>query len=535
MIPVVWLKDRKLCWDQHLLASWLDGPDFKHVVDLIPDSGGAVVVVPARYFEPTEINALIQPLAWVVLVLTSDEESLFDQNALTHPNMTVWTMTPRPGIHTGDRFLGEGFPDDTRVIIAAAGDGSDRPLDVFFSGQVTHDRRTECVAGIRQVDGAIRVVETAGFTLGLERPEYLRLLTTAKIAPCPSGPATPDSFRLYEALEAGCVPIADGHTPDPDYPDGYWGLVAPGAPFPVISDWDDLPKECEAILSDWPASANRCSAWWQLHKRTTRDRLFDDITALSDQTVTVADPDITVIVSTSLIPSHPSLYILATTLASVRERLPAAEILVTCDGVRAEQADRKPDYDEYLRRLLWACSHDWQGVTPLLMDRHQHQANSTRVALDHVRTPLVLFVEHDTPLEGDIDWPSCIAAVESGRANLIRFHHESEVLDVHRHLMLDTAPQDVEGAPLLRTVQWSQRPHLASTGFYRSIIASHFSPESRTMIEDTMHSVLESAWLTYREAGWQQYRTWMYAPDGNLRRSYHLDGRGDDPKFEMKP
>ena len=31
--------------------------------------------------------------------------------------------------------------------------------------------------------------------------------------PCPSGPATPDSFRLWEALEAGCVPIADGYAP----------------------------------------------------------------------------------------------------------------------------------------------------------------------------------------------------------------------------------------------------------------------------------------------------------------------------------
>lgn len=536
MTDVVWLKQKQLCWDQHLVASWLD--DFEHFTDEIPGDG-CVLVVPARYYDPATVNDLIAPLRWVLVILTSDEESTFDHRAITHPNMRLWVMTPRPGIHEAGeaRYLGEGTPDGTADILAACADVAlDRPVDVFFAGQATHQRRVDCLMAMADLDRLqVGAQPTEGFMQGMPRDEYLQLMAATKVAPCPSGPATPDSFRLFEALEAGCVPIADQLTPDPDYPDGYWNLVYGPVPFPVIEDWAELAKEVDAALEDWPRKSAECSAWWQGRKRADRLALRADITALSGEPfpTRAVDDRVTVLIPTSPIPSHPSLDIIATTIASVREQLPDAEILVVADGTRPELGARTPEYHEYLRRLCWACAHEWHNVTPIILPSWGHQANATRVALESVVTPLALFVEHDTPLEGDIDWEACAAAVESGRANLVRFHHESEVLDVHRHLMLDTEPQDVEGAPLLRTVQWSQRPHLASAGFYRSLIHEHFPPTSRTMVEDTMHSVVESAWQRWGEAGWAQFRLWMYAPEGNIRRSHHLDGRGTDPKFEM--
>ena len=47
-------------------------------------------------------------------------------------------------------------------------------------------------------------------------------MTAARSPQCPSGYATPDSFRLYEALEAGCVPLADMTAPG-TYPAGVLG------------------------------------------------------------------------------------------------------------------------------------------------------------------------------------------------------------------------------------------------------------------------------------------------------------------------
>lgn len=244
--------------------------------------------------------------------------------------------------------------------------------------------------------------------------------------------------------------------------------------------------------------------------------------------------DITAIVPTSPTPHHPEIDHLAWTVTSIRHHLPDAEIIVCADGVRPEQANLKPAYDEYLRRVIWACQREWAGVLPVLCDEWGHQANTARRALAEVRTPLVLFAEHDTPLvvEREIDWDAISSVLHAGVANVMRLHHEASILPSHAHLMLDRRDQ---GLPWLRTVQWSQRPHVARTLWYQNTLDRYFTPKSRTMIEDVIHGVLHSAWLDHGEAGWEEWRTWLYAPEGSMQRSIHLDSRGDAPKFAMEP
>jgi hypothetical protein len=284
VIPVVWLKGERLCWDQHLLGRYLSGPQFTHHTDRAPGPDGAVVVVPAQYFDVSEVNRVIRDLPWALVILTSDEGSTFPHEGLEHPNMVLWVMTPRPDRHDGNRFLGEGVPEGTRQVLAdCEQEAHDRPIDVFFAGQVTHERREAALAAMADLDDTLEVgvQRTDGFLQGMGREEYLQLLAATKIAPCPAGALTPDTFRLYEALEAGCVPIADDHTADPDYPIGYWNLVYGAVPFPTICDWADLDKEVAAILADWPWHSARCSSWWQQRKRTERLRLLADIESLT--------------------------------------------------------------------------------------------------------------------------------------------------------------------------------------------------------------------------------------------------------------
>lgn len=559
MVPVIWLNHHKAedCiergyWDQGMLELLFDGKiwdvpggfEFTHMgSESWTGSEGAVVVLPAR-FHVEDIDRLNQELIqhdWVLLILSSDEESLFPWDQLVdHPHMNVWISTPRPDLHSSVKnrfpdvqFIGVYFKEDTLDILS---DFRDLPKteDFFFSGQGGHQRRDEAIAAFEAVslDSTNR---TGGFTQGLDRVDYLKSLSTAKVAPCPSGPVTPDNFRLYEALEAGCYPLADRFASIQGYPDGYWQMIfGSQLPFTLIDKWEDFPKELEHALSEWPANATRASSLWQLYKRSLAWKLHSDIQKLSR--VNMNDSDgVTVIVLTSPIPSHPSTDMIAETIESVRRQLPRCEILIMADGVREEQEDRRADYEEYLNRLTRLCNSKWTNVVPIIFGHHAHQANLTRRALEEVKTPLILFMEHDAPLTDDyFDWGSLQAAVRSGSANIIRFHHEASVLEPHKHLMLDSDPVNVQGASLLRTVQWSQRPHLASTGFYRTMIGSYFGVESRTMIEDVMHGVLENAWVLHGEAGWEQFRVWLYSPDTkSIKRSYHLDGREDDEKFGM--
>lgn len=549
---VIWIGGRRLCWDQHTLDAALASADHLEapmphddaVVALNGHEGGAIVVVPAQYVQPWQVNHLVAQLPWCVLVLTSDEASTFDQTQLDHPAMLIWTMTPRPGVHEpGTRHLGEGAPDLEQM---AGTEPARRTLDVQFAGQITHERRQQLAAAwaewSAERDATVgSFIATPGFTQGLDRGDYLAQLVRAKLVLAPSGPTTPDSFRLYEALEAGALPIADGLCPGYDEP-GYWDLVYPGGvPFPVVHDWHaELGKTIEAALAGWPANATRASAWWAQAKRQLRCHLEDDAADLAGAVRGDTTSEITVLVTTSPTsrPARDQIAMLDETLASVRDRLPHAEVLVAADGVRDEQRHLAGEYEQFLAELVWACHHRWTRATPWIFDHHAHQANATRVLLEHVRTPLVLFVEHDTPLCGEIPWAGLSALVRSGAANLVRFHHEAHVLGEHQHLMLDSEPRCLTlcgstlQVPVLRTVQWSQRPHLASTGFYRHLLGSYFGTESRTMIEDVMHGVVQTAWNLYGLAGWEQYRLVMYAPAGDMKRSLHSDGRGRDPKFD---
>lgn len=531
-IPVIWLEAHPLCWDQAIVDQLLAGPQFAHhdgATSWAPTEG-AVVVCPARY--PTARKALRQLLAelpWAVVLLTSDEESTYPWPPPDLPNVRWWVQSPRPAIHAGhDRFLPVGAPPGTREALAGAPD--DKSLDWFFAGQITHERRQQCAEALRgMANGAL--IETPGFTQGLERSDYVRQMAGAKVVPCPSGPASLDTFRLWEALTAGCVPIADADTPPPLDVHGSWDLIAPGAPWLITDNWYDLPYLVDRLVADWPNVATRTTAWWLTYQRDLRRRLHRDIEELSGQPC-AASP-LTVLIPTSPIPEHPSTATLEQTVDSVRYWHPDADVILMCDGVRRAQKARLPDYSEYLHRVSLLCQRRWSNVSMLIFDECRHQAEMTREALAHVDTPLVMFVEHDTPLVTDepIEWDAITAMVLTGEADLVRLHHEALVLPDHEHLMLDAEPKTIHGAPFRRTVQWSQRPHVAAASFYRRLLDLHFADHRRTMIEDVMHAEVHNAWRQFGLAGWDRFRLWMYTPPGNYKRSYHLDGRGTDQKW----
>lgn len=526
-------------WDQGLVERLLTGREwtppggyeFVHHYEPMVERGGAVLVVPGRFVKVEDVQARIDGMPWVIVIVTSDEESLFSWWELRHERMRLWVQTAD---REGDfQAIGEFCAHDTQDDLAAMFPivAPPKPLAWAFAGQVTHERRQEAAAAMRQMDGG-QLVETDRFLddeKGLDRTTYLGVMAQAKLAPCPSGPETPDTFRGWEALEAGTLPILDNRTPRDDRP-GYWSRLIGDAPVPRIDNWSTLPELAERLLADWPANSNRAQAWWQAWKRRLAWRLQDDLRDVTGSHGSLTDLRdlVTVIVTTSPIPAHPALDVIEETMASVRHHLPRAEVIIASDGVRPEQEHLRDAYEEYRRQLLWACARRWRNALTVLLDQHGHQANSVRRALEEVRTPLILFVEHDTPLtvHEPIPWDGIARAVLSGAANSVRFHHEANVLEPHRHLMLDEEPVEVEGVPMLRTVQWSQRPHLASTEFYRNLLARHFPESSRTMIEDKMHSVAQSR-------PWDATRLWLYAPAGDMKRSLHLDGRGDEPKFDM--
>ena len=499
---------------------------------------GAIVIIPARSHAEKieEINKDINRLDWCLIMLVGDEEAVFPCEELKHPNMAIYVMTPHIGKHkNADRFIVNGWSPGTREHLKACKERAmKRCLDWFFAGQVTHSRRQKSVKAMRRMDRGM-LIETPGFTQGVSLEEFHGYMADAKVAPCPSGAVIPDSFRMYEALEAGCLPIADGKAPQLKVK-GYWNFLfgEENLPFPVITDWRTLKGTVQYHVDTYPLMANRAFAWWQKYKRKFIYNIEDDIHRLSkiEGDAKNVNDKITVLVPTSPTRFHPSTEMIEETIGSIRERLPTAEVIIMFDGVREEQAERMSTYQEYIRRILWKCNFEWKNVLPLVFDSHHHQVRMTREALKLVRTPTILFVEHDAPLCEEIPFDNLVDAVISGDADMIRLNHEALILEEHRYMLLDKEPQISHGIPMQRTSQWSQRPHVASTEFYIRILNTCFSPGATCMIEDGIHGKVAEAYRTRGHVGWNDYKVWIYAPEGDMKRSYHLNGKMDDPKYE---
>jgi len=512
-------------WDFSMLKQYMSRNIWDPVgsFEKIPDN---IVVIAGRYHSQDikKINEFISRMDWCLVFVMGDEENEFPVEELDHPRMSIWVMAPTPGRHDSYHKIGSGWPSQVRQANPEYGL---RPNEWFFSGQTVHEQRHQMAEILRDLPRG-ELNETEGFTQGYPHETYYEKMVESKSVPCPAGSFTPDSFRFFEALELGCVPIAGAMPSVLPYPDNYWTNLFGEVPFPIISDWNALPGEITRVREEWPSIGNKVYAWWQDRKRDEAYEIHDEIYRYTRQRPEPRVKDkLTVLIPTSPIPSHPSLDIIEQTIKSVRDRLPDCEILIMVDGIRPEQEYYRDQYELYISKLLWECNWEYHNVLPILFDEYSHQAEMTRQTLSKVRTPAILFVEHDCPLEGEIPLEGLSDVVADDQLDMIRLHHETKIGDYHQHLMLDPEPIEIGGLPFVRTVQWSQRPHLANTEYYRRILNKHFSENARTMIEDQMHSVAQSN-------PWDEHRLAIYHNEGNIQHSVTTDGRQGDEKYGEK-
>lgn len=542
-IDVVWLSrhegiDARGPWDTTILEDlfadrlWTTGYRFRHhVVSEVPlGLPGAIVCLPARHHAADVgwLNEQIARLSWVLLVLCGDEEGVFPRRLVEHRLMVTWVQLPRcDDVAESTVFVfGDGRTPhvDWQSTHPYGVHVSDRRTDWYFAGQVTNPRRKRAANGLRKLHERVPglLVETAGFTQGVPPDQYAEQLGCSWVVPCPGGPATVDTFRFFEALEAGCIPIIDA--------DPYWGLLAsrtPEVPLPIgtaVADWDTVGGVIETVLKNRVWWSNGWQSWYQAHLRSIVRRLQADLHWLAGLRADL--PATTALVTVSPSPLHPSTDMVLETIESARVasgyRMP---VVIAADGVRVEQMELHDAYMEHLHNLSWEARR-LGDVQIVWSSKHVHQAQLARMALRWIDTPLLLFLEQDTPLVTDepIDFAACERVMAAGQIDVLRFHHEAHVLEAHEHLMLDDGPGVIGAVPLRRTVQWSQRPHLSRVAYYHFVLSAYFSSNARCFIEDRMHS--------FAQSDPDQNRLAIYHPPGNIKRSYHLDGRRGGPKFD---
>ena len=202
------------------------------------------------------------------LIHLSDEEGL-DADELYHllPRTTViWRNFPYPRFQSQPQL--RAFPIGPRsefldpgLQVPASTPASRRPFPWVFIG-------TLWASGSRTLAASLFLrALPQGFFFGGKRfgqglplPLYRDQLVQSAFALCPEGDRHLDTFRLYESLQAGCIPVVV------DQRAMALAMLGSTPPFPVFMSWTEALEWVQELLSN-PEQLDATQAsvqfWWQ--------------------------------------------------------------------------------------------------------------------------------------------------------------------------------------------------------------------------------------------------------------------------------
>ena len=101
--------------------------------------------------------------------------------------------------------------------------------------------------------------------------EMSKILSSTEFVPCPNGFFHPETYRLYEALECGCIPIIENTY-------RYYDRLFPNNPFIKINKWADA----KSLMKEWKKNKieqkkEECKIWWQEYKSQLQESIKNKI------------------------------------------------------------------------------------------------------------------------------------------------------------------------------------------------------------------------------------------------------------------
>lgn len=263
MNNVIWLSVKEGTpgrgyWDQFFLEQAFD--EYNNT-QKITDQKEAIVIIPGayqgEYIEP--INLELSRLKKCAVIITSDEENKFPVEKLK-TNGKIYTTYPTFQMPDRVRWLPIGYPPQAKNTKV----NFDKSIDWSFAGQVNHESRMQMLRGVDTIpNGKLEI--SKGFAQGLEYKEYYDLMSKSKVVLCPKGNISPDSFRLYEALENGCIPIVENSA--------FWQRMFGHIPFPVVDSGNQWRVYTEDSIRNYNTRIDNIYKWWQDKKQEIYDEL----------------------------------------------------------------------------------------------------------------------------------------------------------------------------------------------------------------------------------------------------------------------
>ena len=220
------------------------------------------------------------------LIHLSDEQYQDDWSAYKYANCVIrnyWS----PLIADRRNVLALPLGCKNGFVVRGHKPSADRAHTWSFIGAINRSSRPAMISAMRTVPGGFE--HTTGFgntnADALDRSivikpwmsidEYAAMLENSIFSPCPIGMQNLDSFRVYESLEAGCIPIVE-RRPHHDY----FAHLLGDHPMLTVDNWEQAPLIIAALTRNPVALETvrkQCEEWWKNYRIAIKLRVKNHV------------------------------------------------------------------------------------------------------------------------------------------------------------------------------------------------------------------------------------------------------------------
>lgn len=214
-----------------------------------------------------------------------------------------------------------------------------------------------------------------------------------------------------------------------------------------------------------------------------------------DNSETANCPRMTVVITTSPVPSNPSTMMIQAVINSFRrvDGLKDCPLIIVCDGFRFSEKstwkagkvteDAAMRYQQYLENLEGLLHSGWlpSGTRLVVLDGRNGQALAVKAGLAQVSTPFVLVHQHDLEFTFDFKLDTVLDVLED-ESNNVKYVGMPLLTNLHyegiawQHHGVRVKPESYLSINLVPIIFWYDSTHITSVQHYNSLV---FGPAER--------------------------------------------------------
>jgi hypothetical protein len=274
-------------WLKFLLGNYFFGAKYYNDLEFpLVDKSLFVTTYNTSYKQ--HINLMIEHKFDFGIFLLSDEFLSDSCEYINHPHCKfVIRNYIHPSIYQNSKVvhIGLGYKRSFNNYVFN-NEFSERDLRWNFIGSVHGNSRNLALNFFNQLEGGF-VHTTKHFNSDdyLSTEEYCKILNRSCYTLCPQGHVNNESFRIFESLEAGSIPVVLKNSDLHPFNPSYWHYLFPGEsyfPFILAETWDEA---LEKVKMDFKYGLTfrrqkQCQLFWEKWKAVWKYQVHNKLSNL---------------------------------------------------------------------------------------------------------------------------------------------------------------------------------------------------------------------------------------------------------------